>query len=88
MTHSMNPSDIILQAGDVIFIDLGVYGFSQIPNWPGADKTLRKFEKFTLEHQGFQGLYAETLLTLDEFCEMFPHQLYKRVSQHDHVLHV
>ena len=84
----MNPSDIILQAGDVIFIDLGVYGFSQIPNWPGADKTLRKFEKFTLEHQGFQGLYAETLLTLDEFCEMFPHQLYKRVSQHDHVLHM
>ena len=53
MTHSMDHTDIVLQAGDVIFIDLGVYGFSQIPNWPGPDKTLRKFEKFTLEHQGF-----------------------------------
>jgi len=71
----------ILQAGDVIFIDLGVYGFSQLPDWPGPDKTLRKFEKFTLEHQGFQGLYAETLLTFEEFCDMFPFQLYKKVRE-------
>merc|ERR1712106_382924 len=75
------PLEILPKAGDVIFIDLGVYGFSNLPDWPGPDKTLRKFEKFTLEHQGFQGLYAETLLTLDEFCDMFPHQLYKRVKE-------
>jgi len=75
------PLEILPKAGDVIFIDLGVYGFSQLPDWPGPDSTLRKFEKFTLEHQGYQGLYAETLLTLEEFCDMFPHALYKRVRE-------
>ena len=28
-------------------------------------------ERFAVEHQGFVGLYAETLLTEDEYKEMF-----------------
>ena len=31
-----------------------------------------RFEKFTLEAGGFQALYAETLMTREEFLQMFP----------------
>jgi hypothetical protein len=31
-----------------------VYGTSTIPTYKGRDATLREFEKFTLEHGGYQ----------------------------------
>ena len=37
-----------------IFVDLGIYGWSPLPNWAGKDPTLRMFEKFTLKHGGYQ----------------------------------
>ena len=46
---------------------------------PDQEKALRRFEKFTLEHQGFQALYAETLLSHEEFREMFPSEMYQKV---------
>jgi len=70
------PKALLPKDGDVMFVDLGVYGFSQIQNFDGRDKTLRKFEKFTLENNGFQALYAETLMSYDEFCTMFPRHIY------------
>ena len=54
-----------------MFVDLGVYGFSTIPAFARRDKTLRLFEKFTLDHGGYQALYAETLMSYKEFCQMF-----------------
>ena len=39
-----------------IFVDLGIYGWSPLPNWAGKDPTLRMFEKFTLKHGGYQVL--------------------------------
>lgn len=61
-----------------MFVDLGVYGWSQLTKWPGKDSILRTFEKFTLEHEGLQALYADTLLTFEDFNQMFSpfHQLY------------
>ena len=66
-------------------MDLGIYGWSPLPTWAGKDPTLRMFEKFTLEHGGyqvisgnfdkksyfFQGLYADTLMSFEEFFQMF-----------------
>jgi len=56
---------------DEIFVDLGVYGFSHDPKFAGREKTLRKFELFTIEKKGFQALYAETLMSYEEFNTMF-----------------
>lgn len=70
------PKALLPKAGDVMFVDLGVYGFSEMENFDGRDKTLRKFEKFTLENNGFQALYAETLMSHEEFCTMFPRSVY------------
>ena len=74
------PRTLLPKAGDVMFVDVGVYGFSHLPDFAGRDKTLRKFEKFTLKHNGFQALYAETLMSFDEFCTMFPWVLYDQVE--------
>ena len=56
-----------------MFVDVGVYGFTRDLN---RTKALRTYEKFTLEHQGYQALYAETLMTYEEVCAMFPRELY------------
>jgi len=70
------PKELLPKAGDVMFVDLGVYGFSTLEKFAGRDKTLRRFEKFTLDHFGFQALYAETLMNYNEFCTMFPRAIY------------
>jgi len=56
---------------DPMFVDLGVYGWCQRSDYPGKDATLRRFEKFTLDHGGYQALYAETLMSYEEFNQMF-----------------
>ena len=73
------PKELQPKAGDVMFVDLGVYGFSTLEKFAGRDKTLRRFEKFTLDHFGFQALYAETLMNYNEFCTMFPRAIYDQV---------
>ena len=73
------PEVIKPKAGDVMFVDVGVYGHSDLENYVGKDEALRRFEKFTLEHEGFQALYAETLMTKEEFVTMFPRQIYEKV---------
>lgn len=77
------PEELKPEAGDVMFVDLGVYGFSKLDGFAGRDATLRKFEKFTLDHQGFQALYAETLMSREEFCHMFPRQIYDKARDVD-----
>ena len=74
------PSCIRPSAGDVMYVDVGVYGHSHLPNYVGKDKALRTFEKFTLEHQGYQALYAETLMNYEDFTAMFPREMYDLVS--------
>lgn len=32
---------------------------------------MRRFEKFTFDHGGYQALYAETLMSYEEFNQMF-----------------
>ena len=65
-----------------MFVDLGVYGISTKPGFVGRPDTLRRFEKFTLEKGGFQALYAETLMSYEEFGQMFKEygQFYSKVG--------
>ena len=37
-----------------VYVDLGIYGWSSLPDWRGRDPTLRLFEQFALEHGGYQ----------------------------------
>ena len=62
-----------------MYVDVGVYGHSHLKTWEGKEKALRKFERFTLEHNGYQALYAETLMSYDEFNAMFCRELYDKV---------
>ena len=55
---------------DPIFVDIGLYGFSPKENFQPIE-ALKKMEKFTRQHSGYQGLYAETLMTKEEFEAMF-----------------
>ena len=80
MYFSSLPSCVKPSAGDVMFVDVGVYGHSVLPHYAGKDEVLRKFERFTLEHKGFQALYAETLLSREEFQTMFPREMYDQVN--------
>ena len=73
------PDCLKPKAGDVMFVDVGVYGHSDLASYIGKDKALRRFEKFTLEHEGFQALYAETLMSKEEFIQMFPREIYDKV---------
>ena len=75
------PDCIRPSAGDVMYVDVGVYGSSHLPTWNGRDCALRKFEHFTLEHKGYQALYAETLMTFEEFTTMFPRKMYDKVKK-------
>lgn len=59
-----------------MYVDVGVYGHSPLPNYIGKEQALRKFEKFTLDHQGYQALYAETLMNYEDFTAMFPREMY------------
>ena len=74
------PDCILPSGGDVMYVDVGVYGHSHLPTWKGRDSALRKFEHFTIKHHGYQALYAETLMTYEEFTTMFPREMYDKVS--------
>ena len=74
------PECVRPAAGDVMFVDVGVYGHSALPDYVGKDAALRTFEQFTLEHGGFQALYAETLLSYEDFTAMFPREMYEKVD--------
>ena len=58
----------------------GVYGFSKLDGFAGRDATLRKFEKFTLDHGGQQATYAQTYMSREQFRDMFPRGLYDSVT--------
>jgi len=63
-----------------MYVDIGAYGFPRAVR----DKkpfemtpTMRALEKYVLERDGFQMLYADTFQTKEEFERMFNHSHYK-----------
>lgn len=65
---------------DPIHVDIGLYGYSPKPDFQPKE-ALKNMEKFTREHDGYQGLYAETLMTKEEFEDMFDGSHYKKVRK-------
>jgi len=63
---------------DTLYVDVGAYG---IPRKPGFDNRveLPKLEKFVTEHQGFQALYAKTMMSMEDFRTMFDHSHYDKL---------
>jgi delta24-sterol reductase len=68
------------ESKDPIHVDIGLYGYSPIPNFDPKD-ALKQMEKFTRDHSGYQGLYAETLMSREEFFEMFDSSHYIKVRK-------
>jgi delta24-sterol reductase len=67
------------RSGNIMYVDLGVYGLALNKNFQGHEATLKAFEKWTMDNGGYQALYAETYMTKEEFTEMFTPQLYEKV---------
>jgi len=68
------------ESNDPIHIDIGLYGYSPKSDYK-PQEALRNMEKFTRDHAGYQGLYAETLMTREEFIEMFDESHYLKVRK-------
>ncbi|KDQ21010.1 hypothetical protein BOTBODRAFT_27023 [Botryobasidium botryosum FD-172 SS1] len=53
-----------------LYVDIGAYGVPASSNFE-AQRSLRKVEAFVRSVKGYQALYADTLMTSEEFEEMF-----------------
>ncbi|KAK9871159.1 hypothetical protein WA026_011440 [Henosepilachna vigintioctopunctata] len=58
-----------------MYVDIGVYGVPKIASFKPRDTT-RRIEKFVMDLNGFQMLYADIYTTKEEFRKMFDHTLY------------
>jgi delta24-sterol reductase len=65
---------------DELFVDIGAYGSPQKRPFDGT-QALRNLEAFVRENKGYQALYAKTLMTRDEFRQMFDHTDYDRIRE-------
>jgi delta24-sterol reductase len=60
---------------DELFVDIGAYGTPKAPGFDG-NEALKKLEKFVIENNGYQALYARTLMSREQFRTMFDHTFY------------
>lgn len=63
---------------DPMYVDIGAYGTPKKANFDGR-KALPLLEEFVIDHQGYQALYAKTLLSEENFRKMFDHSAYDRL---------
>lgn len=63
---------------DSLFVDIGAYGTPKVKGFNG-DKALRNLENFVIENKGYQALYARSLMSREQFREMFDHSTYDRL---------
>eukprot|EP00794_Sanderia_malayensis_P007853 gene7853-8702_t len=63
-----------------LFVDIGAYGTPRSQTFNGP-ATISKIEKFVIEHNGFQLLYADSYLSRSDFYKMFDHSLYNKLRQ-------
>ena len=63
---------------DEMYVDIGAYGTPKKPGFDGRT-ALPLLERFVIDHQGYQALYAKTLLSEEDFRRMFDHSAYDRL---------
>lgn len=61
-----------------MFVDIGAYGIGNVPNFDGIE-ALKKTEQFVIDHNGYQAMYAKTMLTEEDFRKMFDHSYYDQI---------
>ncbi|NDE35419.1 MAG: FAD-binding oxidoreductase, partial [Gammaproteobacteria bacterium] len=65
---------------DEMYVDIGAYGTPKKPGFDGR-KALPELEQFVIDHQGYQALYAKTLLSEKDFRRMFDHTDYDQLRE-------
>ena len=77
MIHPLTAAD---GGVDEMYVDIGAYG---TPHKKDFDNRSAQplLEKFVVEHDGYQALYAKTTLSLDDFRKMFDHGDYDRLRE-------
>ncbi len=63
---------------DEMYVDIGAYGTPLKANFDN-NSALPLLEKFVMDHQGYQALYAKTTLSREDFRIMFDHSDYDNV---------
>ncbi len=63
---------------DELYVDIGAYGTPRKTGFDGRT-ALPDLERFVIEHQGYQALYAKTLLSEEDFRRMFDHSAYDQL---------
>ncbi|KAJ3361178.1 hypothetical protein GGF32_007733 [Allomyces javanicus] len=86
-THPQHaPQGVTTPAGSLtpphpaeqLYVDVGAYGVPKSPKFH-FERSLEVVEEFVRKVQGYQALYADTMLTRAQFREMFDHRLYDKV---------
>ncbi|MEI6333018.1 MAG: FAD-binding protein [Methylococcaceae bacterium] len=67
-------------AADEMYVDIGAYGTPLKANFNNAS-ALPLLEKFVMDHQGYQALYAKTTLSREDFRTMFDHFDYDKIRE-------
>lgn len=65
---------------DELYVDIGAYGTPRKPNLDNRE-ALPFLERFVIDNQGYQALYAKTMLSREDFRTMFDHRDYDRLRQ-------
>jgi len=65
---------------DNLFVDIGAYGAPRKKPYE-AKIALRSIEEYVRNVNGYQALYADTLMTREEFRQMFDHTDYDRLRK-------
>jgi len=65
---------------DEMYVDIGAYGTPLKTNFDNAS-ALPLLEKFVMDHQGYQALYAKTTLSREDFRTMFDHSGYDKLRE-------
>lgn len=65
---------------DEMYVDIGAYGTPKKPGFDGRT-ALPLLERFVVDNQGYQALYAKTLLSEQDFKAMFDHSDYDRLRE-------
>lgn len=65
---------------DPLYVDIGAYGTPKKPGFDGRD-ALPQLEQFVIKNQGYQALYAKTLLSETDFRRMFDHTAYDALRE-------
>jgi len=68
------------QSNDCLFVDVGAYGTPKSKSFHHI-RSLRRVESFVRKVKGYQALYADTLMTREEFKDMFNHTGYEKMRK-------